>query len=755
MNQLLFLAMMMSSLSTPELELAKTSLPSELISAQAQAFNQPRECVRLADAFLQRIGENPTQVLSSSQTNSYREPLLNYRTQEQVNAALMLKGICLAQASEIQAALATLTQAQEVAQKEGFTSQLASTLYLNSRLLTRDERRLHEARPLLGQLDRLLAEPALRAHPLQVYAPLLEASLAIGHHQLEQAKDLLAKSQKAAEKSADPIQLAWYGAVQGDFYLAIRQPEMALGQYLDALKRVEGMEQHFFLGMLTAQIAALYRDEGNLKKALEFASSSADHYQNLGDPRPLQQALIALAQLNREQGDLNMALVYFFNALDLQDDRAPQQQGARLKFEIGKTYLQAGNLVLARNYLNAARQAYEFGDDKAPLVDTLQLLGELHLRQREAGIAILQLENALTLANQLGDKARQIALYRLLAGAYEQKGFYQQALASYKRFHQSSEQVRQQQTDLYQDGLEEHYQRVEREQMISQLDKTLKEEQRSRQRYQWTSILTGLSLALFIWLFFTLWLKLRTLRLQNKALGRALQKEARTGLPNWQRLLQRTPEEMAKRQQSSDLWYLTEEGEKAFDDKLHYLLFKVPFLIDCRERFGHQVACELEQAFGHYLEAGKPRDGRIYDLREGHLLYVVPQRHVTDLPRLADELIAWLDAFPSDLELDRRVALGIISYPFLPKAAGAFDHRRLFDLCYLALAGAVSAGRSDGRAAWVELAAVDCQQAAFFHGDVWERCLMAIDKGLVKVNSSHEKQWIEWHMLARKQASEH
>lgn len=751
MNSLLFLAMMISSLSTPDLELARESLPNELLPAQSLAFSRPDECLRLTNAFLKRLADHPSQVLGNNQSHAYREPLLNYRTVEQVNSAQLLKGFCQAKAGQGESAMRTFALALEAARQEKLPGQAASALYLQARLLAQDESRAYLARPLLEQLDKELNTPPLYRHALQVYSHLFEASLAMSEHRIEQAKQQMTLAQQAAERSSEPLRLAWVNAVQGDLFLLQKQPELALGQYFDALKRVEESEEHAFLGRLTGQIAALYRREGDLKKALSFASESADHYQNQGDPRPLSEALIELARLNRELGDMNMALVYFFNALDLQGDDPSRSETARLKFEIGKTYLQNGNLVQARNYLTAARQAYEFGDSKEAQIDTLLLLGELHLRQNESGIAILQLENALTLANRIGDSLRQRNTHRLLATAYEQKGYYQQALDSYKKYHQSSELSRQQEAALYQDGLTEHYQQVEYQQQLSQLTHELKQERSERQRYQWTSVVTGLSLALFAWLFFTLWIKLRTARQQNKLLGKSLQREPRSGLPNWQRLLQRTPVEIAKRRQSSDRWYLGEQGDKAFDDKLHYLLFKVPFLADCRERFGHQVASELEQQFGRYLAAGNPPDGRIYDLREGHLLYVIPQRHVTDLPKLAGELLAWLLDFPSELPLERRCALGIVSYPFLPKAAGAVDHQRLFDLCFLALAGALQLAERSGEAVWLELAAVDCQQAAFFHGDVWERCLMAIDKGLVKVNSSHEKQWVEWHELARKQ----
>ena len=213
--------------------------------------------------------------------------------------------------------------------------------------------------------------------------------------------------------------------------------------------------------------------------------------------------------------------------------------------------------------------------------------------------------------------------------------------------------------------------------------------------------------------------------------------------------MSRWPREMAKRQQKSERWYLSERPTSEFDDKLHYLLFRVPFLINSLEQHGYQVSREIEQAFGRYVNELTPQDGRIYDLREGHLLYVVPQRHVAQLHQLAQTLLDTLAAFPCEHPLDRRISLGIVSHPFLPKAAMALDHHGLFDLCYLALSGAIQLSEKCQQSVWLELAAIDCQQAAFFNGDVWQCCLMAIDKGLVKVNSSHEKQWVNWLALSR------
>ena len=148
------------------------------------------------------------------------------------------------------------------------------------------------------------------------------------------------------------------------------------------------------------------------------------------------------------------------------------------------------------------------------------MLGELHLKQQEAGIAILQLENALTLANRIGDIRRQFEIFRLLSVAYEQKGYLQQALESYKNYHQRSELVRQQQLALEQEAVRDNYAQVERVQQVKELEQQLDVSQHQQERYLWTSVSTGLLLALFIYLFFTLWLKLRVARLHAKQLGR-------------------------------------------------------------------------------------------------------------------------------------------------------------------------------------------------------------------------------------------
>ena len=754
MNQLFFMAMMMSSLSAPNLDLDKEQLSVDLQQAQSLVQTDPARCVQITSAFLTRAANNPQQIISNRQEFGYREPILNYSTIAQSVGAYLLKGECLLQLGQYQATQQALDKAMVLADKENLPELKAHGLYLKirSQLLKPDHQ--SSSRPLLSELEEQLTAPNLKQSQLQIYSRLLRTSYDIDNQQLEDAKVHLAEARNWAAKAGYPLASAWVSAISGDLYRALQQPQLALGEYIDAQQQARNLNDPLFLGLLSNQIVKLYQQEQEPQKALQYANEAANYFHSIGNPSLLCDSLIVLARLNRDQGDLNLALVYFFNALDLIDEGSNRPQSSLLKYEIGKTYLQSGNLSLASNYLNAARQSHELNDAKEPLIDTLLLLGELYLKKQEAAIAILQLENARALADQIGDTRRQYEVFRLLSLAYEQKGFLRQALDSYKRFHRLGEEVRQQEIAQEQAAIRDNYVHVERVQHIKELEQQLSQSQHQQERYLWSSITTSLLLALFIYLFFTLWLKLRTARLQAKRTGEALLIEPRSGLANWQRLMNRWPREMAKRQLKSDRWYLSEQPSSEFDDKLHYLLFRVPFLVNTLERHGYQASREIEQAFGAYMDTLTPQDGRIYDLREGHMLYVVPQRHVTNLHQLAGDLLTAIAAFPCSYPLDRQISLGIVSHPFLPKAATALDHNGLFDLCYLARSGAIQLSEKCQQNAWLELAAIDCQQAAFFNGDVWQCGLMAIDKGLVKVNSSHEKQWVNWPSLARKPAAD-
>src|SRR5699024_6932457 len=137
---------------------------------------------------------------------------------------------------------------------------------------------------------------------------------------------------------------------------------------------------------------------------------------------------------------------------------------------------------------------------------------------------------------------------------------------------------------------------------------------------------------------------------------------------------------------------------------------------------------------GSYLQGRLHPKAQLYDVRDGQFIYVTSQRHVSDLSHTINNLVRTFAEFPGPFRLDTRLSIGIIGHPFLSKAPHALDDGRLGDILFLALAAARQLSSTTQEAAWVELVALDCQQAAFFTGDIRYCTIQAILKGLVKVN---------------------
>ena len=192
--------MMMSSLSAPDLDLAKEQLSIDLQQAQTLVLTDPARCAQIATSFLERTANNPKQIISNRQEYGYREPMLNYGTATQTTGAYLLKGECLQQLGQFTQAQESFEQGIAMAEKEQQFELQAHGLYLLVRSRNLQQHTHGAAAPLLDKLDKLLANPDLKESQLQVYSRLLRVNASIEERQFDLAKQQLAEQ---AEASAD------------------------------------------------------------------------------------------------------------------------------------------------------------------------------------------------------------------------------------------------------------------------------------------------------------------------------------------------------------------------------------------------------------------------------------------------------------------------------------------------------------------------------------------------------------------------
>ncbi|WP_417618142.1 GGDEF domain-containing protein [Oceanisphaera sp.] len=709
-------------------------------------LSRPSECVALTNFFLQRKEIDPAKLVNSRQDFDHQEMTKRYRTREQSQAAWQIQALCQANEGLLLPADVSINRAIQLAKQYRQTDIEAASLMIKAKLALAQQEPA-QAATLLADAGRQLTDKSPRH--LQESLALLQASTLLHQHKSDEARLAFEQIRRQAQENNQPVQQAWANYLLADYYQRLQQDELALSHYIETLNLLGKRQQFYLKAMAAEQAANINADLGAGDQAIHYANMATSEFELLGNPSLLISSLLNLGRVTRTGShDASLALVYFFNALDLAKTLADADHVAQLYLEIGHSYRVLQVYSEAQHYLSLARAGFERSQNMPRQIDTLLQLGQLYVAQEEHSLALTEFEQALALAKQLNDVPRLIECHRLLAQFFEYSDQPAQALAHHKAYHGYYAQASQLNRMLTQSLVQDSDQQLQQERELAGLQQNNQQIQQEKQHF--ATLAVSLSLVVPLLLYGWLRNQIRSRRLQqhNLELQHSLLLESRTGLPNWRQLMHRLPQEMAKSQLRSEQWYLNEAEAQPFNDKIYYLLLHVPFMVDLSERLGLMHATALQKELGTYLQGRIHPEARLYDLREGQFMYVISQRQVNSLQHTITSLERMFAEFPSPFRLDQRLAIGIIGHPFLPREPRALDDMRLGDILYLAMAAAHQLADQTGEKAWVELLAVDCQQAAFFHGDIRHCCIQAILKGLVKVNSSHKKQHIDWHALA-------
>ena len=720
--------------------------PVELQRARQLMLSRPAECVAMTQFFLKRKAIDPAKLVNSRQDFDQQAMTQHYRSREQSLVAWQIQALCQANDGALSPAKASINQAIKLAKRHHQTDSQAASLMIKAKFLLaqQDAKQAHQ---LLDDAQALLEEHS--ASPLQQALPLLQASTLLYQHQVDEARLAFEHIRVQAQENNEHIQQAWANYLLANYYQLLQQDELALSHYLETLNLLGKRRQYYLKALAAEKAANINARLGQGEQAIHFANIATSEFEQLGNPNLLISSLLNLGRVTRTGNqDASLALVYFFNALDLAKVLADNDQIAQLFLEIGHSYRVLDNAVEALQYLAQARASFERNNNVTQQIDTLHQLGQLYVAQQDHGLALLEFEQALSLAEQQKDVPRLIESHRLLAQLFENNHNASQALVHQKAFHDYFARASQLNRLLTQSLVQDNEQQLRQERELAGLRQQSEQLNKDKRRF---SLLAAILATLVPLLLYTLWRQRRDrrrLQKQNSLLTHSLLLESRTGLPNWRQLMLRLPKEVAKSQLSSEQWYLDDAQAEPFDDKIYYLLLHVPFMVNLSERLGLAAASTLQQQLGCYLQGRIHPEARLYDLREGQFMYVISQRQVSSLEQTLASIERMFDEFPSSFNLDKRLAIGIIGHPFLPKAPHALDDMRMGDILYLAMAAAHQISKHTGDRAWVELLALDCQQAAFFTGDIRHCCIQAILKGLVKVNCSHKKQHIDWQALS-------
>ena len=562
---------------------------------------------------------------------------------------------------------------------------------------------------------------------------LTVTKLALETHQYQLANESLGKVKQSLKNSKKTELLAWLAYYYGHYYDQINQQQLAVSNFQTANTMADQLQLIKLNSLVKASLSNLYQQKHRYKRAMDFASQRVELL--LPTENYVQQAdsLLRFAILKRQNKEFNQSLIYLFNAMELVEKKHKTLL-AYIYLELGRTYASMPydidkNTDLAQKYLQNARYHFKKLNRLEQQTETILLLAQLNIRSQDTGLAILQLENVLTLAKDKFPELR-VKAFEMLALSYELSGDHQQANFHFKNFHSLQNAIKEKLFALQQLKINEQFQLIEQTQQQIQLETKNNELLLKNNRFRNIAYVAALLLVLALLILLGIFKRNKKLVALELATRKRLQLHPRSKLPSHQVQVQ-----------ENELQY---QGTPLF-----YALVNIPFLNNLNGTKGLFNAEKIEAALGQALTTHFYQRTQITQVRDNQLLFISEQEQYEEAKQFALEIESFFKFFADSYSLAGDIACGVVAFPFLNNVSRAIAPERMLNLTSLALYGACQMRDQLNTNTWLELYAIEKIQPAFFDGDLWILGQAGIDKGIVKQKSSHPGTTISWPELNR------
>jgi tetratricopeptide (TPR) repeat protein len=712
------------------------ALPNELRHSQLTQFSEPYQCIQGIDEYLQ--AQKDFVVTDTSRVSKIREKTLTHSDLVLINQQ---KALCYYYAEHIEQAIVIL---DKILADESVTIPLhltQQTLLIKSHILAQSEKVSNV------QLAQKTIDQVIESIKYKTYNPtangyfavkIIAGEIALKLMDYEKSMVLLREAEQYGLKTPLNNNAAWAAYAIGNNYQQQNKLTLAINAFSKAQQKL--LDQNDILnGLLTKKMSQVYIAQDNFKLAISYANQSAQFYQNQGNKIKLSASLLELANMHRKIKEYNLSLVYYFNALDLLKTFDEKNKVNIVYFEVGKTYLQMGNLSLAEQYLANAEQLFSQNRQSALLLETLVHLANLSIQQQKYDSALRRLTKALALAGQLNNNQLFETVYLYLAIAYEETDQYAKALDSYKQFVLYNKLANFESKKIVPISNQHNENSEVKTQKITQLQADVRKLEKSKRNLVLNLLLLVFMILTLAYLYYLSHKKIKVQQIDIEQLESNYNIYPRTGLGNINSFNKFIPTPLQEARFYSD-WEYSDKQNRIYS----CAIISLDFLQPLREHYSINKVNDIEAQLGGYLSQKLHGSERLFQLNDTQLLLVKKVNKNYDPALIAEAIITWFERFDCPVYSPKNISIGMVSHPFLYKYPTAIDSKKLLNIATLALSGATQLSKSNHHNSWVQLCALTYTQPAFFHGDIWNRSKQAIEKGLIKVTASADKNDINW-----------
>ncbi|EGU48224.1 TPR-repeat-containing protein [Vibrio ichthyoenteri ATCC 700023] len=595
---------------------------------------------------------------------------------------------------------------------------------------------------LVGDAYEAIKRPEQLAKGLKYQMIMLKAEIASQEGEQALANQLFEQVRPYVNQIKSSYTLINYHITVGEHYLSHQQYNKALSEFLIAYWKAIEEDSSAQLGKVNYRLGVLFYDRRVLDKAIVHLSQAADFYDNYQQSPVLPSILKLMGDIYYQQGKYNLALVQLFNAMDHERTQNNIVNEIDIRISLAATYLKLVNFTLAEQYLERAEELL-VGTEAPKLQAYAYLLKSgLASHQRLGQATINNAEKALEIGVKLNDITLQKNAYSLIYHGYEINKQFQTALKYLKKYNKFATLEQQQLDIISEDAFRQQKEFVERSIHMSGQQQELERTETEYRKFQ--KIAFGLFIISSI-LFTFLLRRGHILKLQKDEIDRLNQNlftHSRSGLRNLRMLNAKLAASLEASSGQFEKWHIGELIHEPLNDRLRFVMIDVPFLRNLHMQHGYTEGLKLEKEFGRYLREKISSPARIYHFSDANLLYIEPNNdRNSDPTELVQRIQMWVDEFQVQSSLNRIVRVGMVDYPFLPRAYTALNDKELLDILLMATGAARTLSMQEQTSQWVYLKAIENAPAASLAtGNVRKACKHAINQGLIKVHSSYNNE---------------
>lgn len=292
---------------------------------------------------------------------------------------------------------------------------------------------------ICGQAHDLAAESGLIWQQSKALSGMGVASYLLGEYQ--QARDYYQVSHDLAEELEDPELLADALNNIGVIYFVWGEHDKALDYYFRTLAIRLDLNDARGSGQCYNNVANIFHTAGEYEQALMYYQRSLENYEAEADTSMITSSLNNIGLVYYEQEQYDRSLSTYTRSLVM-------EQKTNDKSGMAMTMNNMGQVYDARGSLDEALERYEQSlalrrelSDRQGISVCLHNIGTVHVKQQRVNLGMEYLQQALALTEEL--KIRELTRDNLeaLAGAYEAKGDFEQALAYFKHYKEAHDDL--------------------------------------------------------------------------------------------------------------------------------------------------------------------------------------------------------------------------------------------------------------------------------------------------------------------------